>query len=191
MMGGTMVPARLRSSSVLLVTLAPLVALAAAVASPDWSAALERMERRSIYLAKRSLRLFISPRTCPDAWADVLESKALEQTIFQTTALQFYVLLFVKGGGSLNNPKLQSWPLLSLMPRQGALESLQLRSRQRPHAASFSVEGDDDGGLDSQDESRRAKLRGTLRRWKAAWGFPRDRSEQHTDDTLILFPPFD
>ncbi|XP_075544525.1 uncharacterized protein LOC142578815 isoform X1 [Dermacentor variabilis] len=63
-------------------------------------------------------------------------------------------------GGSLSNPKLQSWPLLSLMPREGALESLHLRSRQRPHAASYSVEGDDDGGLDSQDESRRAKLRG-------------------------------
>ncbi|XP_070391270.1 uncharacterized protein [Dermacentor albipictus] len=63
-------------------------------------------------------------------------------------------------GGSLSNPKLQSWPLLSLMPREGALESLHLRSRQRPHAASYSMEGDDDGGLDSQDESRRAKLRG-------------------------------
>ncbi|XP_050038652.1 uncharacterized protein [Dermacentor andersoni] len=109
MMGGALVPARLRSSSLVLVALAPLVALAAVVAPPDWTAALENMERR---------------------------------------------------GGSLSNPKLQSWPLLSLMPREGALESLHLRSRQRPHAASYSVEGDDDGGLDSQDESRRAKLRG-------------------------------
>ncbi|KAK8767143.1 hypothetical protein V5799_006077 [Amblyomma americanum] len=112
MVGGVPMPARLRSSSVVLVLLAPLVALAAVVAPPDWGSALERMERR---------------------------------------------------GGSLSNAQLQSWPLLSLMPRQGALESLQLRSRQRPpHAASYSVEGDDDGGvaLDSQDESRRAKLRG-------------------------------
>ncbi|KAH7968784.1 uncharacterized protein LOC119382531 [Rhipicephalus sanguineus] len=108
-MGGTLLPARLRSSSLVLVTLAPLVALAAAVAPPDWSAALDHMERR---------------------------------------------------GGSLSNPKLQSWPLLSIMPGQGALESLQLRSRQRQHSPSYSVEGDDDGGLDSQDESRRAKLRG-------------------------------
>ncbi|XP_075738265.1 uncharacterized protein LOC142780301 isoform X2 [Rhipicephalus microplus] len=64
-------------------------------------------------------------------------------------------------GGSLDSPKLQSWHVLSLMqPRPGSLESMQLRSHQRQHAPSFDVEGDDDGGLDSQDEPRRAKLRG-------------------------------
>ncbi|KAL3209766.1 hypothetical protein MRX96_037715 [Rhipicephalus microplus] len=109
-MGGAPWPASLRSSSLVLVTVAPLVALAAVVAPPDWSTALENMERR---------------------------------------------------GGSLDSPKLQSWHVLSLMqPRSGSLESMQLRSHQRQHAPSFDVEGDDDGGLDSQDEPRRAKLRG-------------------------------
>ncbi|XP_077559572.1 uncharacterized protein LOC144174661 isoform X2 [Haemaphysalis longicornis] len=67
-------------------------------------------------------------------------------------------------GGGMRSTQLQSWPLVSLIPRQGALESLLERSRQRNQnsAASFSLEGDDDGdvALDSQDASRRAKLGG-------------------------------
>lgn len=79
--------------------------------------------------------------------------------VLGSTAKSFSFEAREKDYSTLNNKQWKAWPLLSLLPRHRSMDSLQMRSQQ---PASYSVESDDDddAGLDLQDESRRAKLRG-------------------------------
>ncbi|XP_064483304.1 uncharacterized protein LOC135396208 [Ornithodoros turicata] len=85
---------------------------------------------------------------------------ALSQTASVEWNPQLLQEELMKRSSAAQTTKWQKWPLLSLMPRQRLYEQYESRHGQQPQGPAYSVEGDDDDvGLDSQDDSRKAKQR--------------------------------